>query len=209
MNHKRHHSTTKTSNASAPKKKAIFLAAIAVSRFRSALAAAVTRHQVRPPRVFGTLYGRRRGHLHLSFQLEAQMQPAALLELQTPTNELVREMATSGLMRIALECDRGGAGRLMDEPMWRVYCNGLRCGYAVRRECRPEDWKVLRAVEPVSVGAGVLPAGAAGCGEEGDEVMYMRAMFERVVGSGDSEAFYMMSPDGHAGPELCVYLLRV
>ncbi|XP_028553568.1 protein MIZU-KUSSEI 1-like [Dendrobium catenatum] len=82
-----------------------------------------------------------------------------------------------------------------------------RCGYAFRRECRPEDWKALRAVEKVSVGAGVLPATAGGDGLEG-EVMYMRAMFERVVGSKDTEAFYMINPDGHGGPELSVFLLR-
>ncbi|CAI0552624.1 unnamed protein product [Linum tenue] len=39
--------------------------------------------------------------------------------------------------------------------------------------------------------------------------MYMRARFERVVGSKDSEAFYMMNPeDGSGGPELSLYLLR-
>jgi uncharacterized protein (TIGR01570 family) len=39
--------------------------------------------------------------------------------------------------------------------------------------------------------------------------MYMRAKYERVVGSKDSEAFYMMNPVGSAGPELSIYLLRV
>jgi hypothetical protein len=29
------------------------------------------------------------------------------------------------------------------------------------------------------------------------------------VGSRDSEAFYMMNPDGSGGPELSIYLLRV
>lgn len=62
------------------------------------------------------------------------------------------------------------------------------------------------------MGAGVLPAAAAAgngtCGSEG-ELMYMRAKFERVVGSRDSEAFYMMNPDGNGGPELSIYLLRV
>jgi hypothetical protein len=24
---------------------------------------------------------------------------------------------------------------LLEEPTWRAYCNGLKCGYAVRREC--------------------------------------------------------------------------
>jgi uncharacterized protein (TIGR01570 family) len=60
------------------------------------------------------------------------------------------------------------------------------------------------------MGAGVIPAACGG--GEGD-VMYMRARFERVVGSRDSEAFYMMNPDsstgGNGGPELSIYLLRV
>jgi uncharacterized protein (TIGR01570 family) len=99
---------------------------------------------------------------------------------------------------------------LLEEPTWRAYCNGRKCGFAVRRECGGDVWKVLGAVEPVSVGAGVLPDDVAGptAAEEGD-LMYMRARFERVVGSRDSEAFYMMNPDGSGGPELSIYLLRV
>ncbi|XP_074585037.1 protein MIZU-KUSSEI 1 [Curcuma longa] len=186
--------------------------AVRVSRFRAALAAVVAgRH--RPvgfgPRVTGTLFGRRRGHVHLAFQADPRACPAVLIELATPTSALVREMA-SGLVRIALECDRrGSAGKkLLEEPLWRAYCNGKKCGYAVRRECGPADWRVLRAVEPVSTGAGVLPA-AAGAGDAG-ETMYLRARFERVVGSRDSEAFYMMNPDvNNGGPELSIYLLRV
>jgi hypothetical protein len=45
--------------------------------------------------------------------------------------------------------------RLLEEPLWRTYCNGKKCGFAMRRECGPEDWKVLKAVEPISMGAGV------------------------------------------------------
>nr|TKW35044.1 hypothetical protein SEVIR_2G345200v2 [Setaria viridis] len=79
------------------------------------------------------------------------------------------------------------------ERVWRAYCNNESCGYTVRRECGAADWRVLRALEPVSMGAGVIPASSSG-GGEGD-VMYMRARFELVVGSRDSEAFYMMNPD--------------
>jgi uncharacterized protein (TIGR01570 family) len=85
-------------------------------------------------------------------------------------------------------------------------------GYAVRRECGAEEWRVLRAVEPISVGAGVIPEDeSSGGGTAGDgDMMYMRAKFERVVGSRDSEAFYMVNPDdGSGGPELSIYLLRV
>ena len=202
----------------------------AVSRLRTALAAAIAgRHRQvgLGARLTGTLYGHRRGHVHLAFQVDPRACPALLLELAAPTASLVREMA-SGLVRIALECDRakaacafpsaaaaatsgGGGGRkLVEEKVWRAYCNGKGCGYAVRRECGAADWRVLRALEAVSMGAGVIPAACGG--GEGD-VMYMRACFERVVGSRDSEAFYMMNPDssasGNGGPELSIYLLRV
>ncbi|KAK1665941.1 hypothetical protein QYE76_054100 [Lolium multiflorum] len=199
----------------------------AVSRLRTALAAAISgRHRQvgLGARLTGTLYGHRRGHVHLAFQVDPRACPALLLELTAPTASLVREMA-SGLVRIALECERskcasafpagagaGAAGRkLLEETVWRAYCNGKGCGYAVRRECGAADWRVLRALEPVSMGAGVIPASCGG--GEGD-VMYMRARFERVVGSRDSEAFYMMNPDSSSkansvGPELSVYLLRV
>ncbi|CAO1948209.1 unnamed protein product [Urochloa humidicola] len=204
----------------------------AVSRLRTALAAAIAgRHRQvgLGARLTGTLYGHRRGHVHLAFQVDPRACPALLLELAAPTASLVREMA-SGLVRIALECDRakpgsgagafptaagaaagGGGGRkLVEEKVWRAYCNGKGCGYAVRRECGAGDWRVLRALEAVSMGAGVIPAACGG--GEGD-VMYMRARFERVVGSRDSEAFYMMNPDsttgGNGGPELSIYLLRV
>ncbi|KAI4319185.1 hypothetical protein MLD38_032816 [Melastoma candidum] len=70
------------------------------------------------------------------------------------------------------------------------------------------------------MGAGVLPRvegdeegndkGNGGEGGEGEgEMMYMRAKFERIVGSRDSEAYYMMNPDRNGAPELSIYLLRV
>ncbi|CAK7326135.1 unnamed protein product [Dovyalis caffra] len=87
--------------------------------------------------------------------------PAFLIEIATPISGLVREMA-SGLVRIAVECDKEKgkekkAERLLEEPMWRTYCNGKKCGLATRKECGPKQWKVLKAVEPISMGAGVLP----------------------------------------------------
>nr|GLL22043.1 protein MIZU-KUSSEI 1 [Ipomoea trifida] len=162
-------------------------------------------------RLVGTLFGYRRGHVHFAFQKDPTSHPVFLVELATPITGLVREMA-SGLVRIALECDKddkkagGGAGcRLIDQGVWRTYCNGKKCGFATRRECGAKEWQILKAVEPISMGAGVLPAANG----EGEEVMYMRAKFERVVGSRDSEAFYMMNPDSNAAPELSIYLLRV
>ncbi|CAL9768004.1 unnamed protein product [Musa acuminata subsp. burmannicoides] len=211
--------------ATGPKKKTSSAAETAVSRLRSVLAAATSLRRNRPTglgaRVTGTLYGHRRGHVHLAFQADSKSCPVVLVELATATSALVREMA-SGLVRIALECERkpsssSGGGekaaaattRLVEEPLWRAYINGKKCGYAVQRECGPGDWKVLRAVEPVSMGAGVIPGDGGDAGNTDKDVMYMRAKFERVVGSKDSEAFYMMNPDNNGGPELSVYLLRV
>lgn len=200
------------------------LQAITIARVRSVLSAL---NKNRPnllhglgSRVIGTLFGSRKGHVHFAFQKSPTHQPVFLIELQTPISGLVKEMA-SGLVRIALECDKerenikrvGNSRRILEEPLWRTYCNGKKCGFAMKRECGEKEWKVLKAVEPISMGAGVLPAEKDGDDEEDDqgdgEIMYMRAKFERVVGSRDSEAFYMMNPDSNGAPELSVYLLRI
>ncbi|XP_009597987.1 protein MIZU-KUSSEI 1-like [Nicotiana tomentosiformis] len=162
-------------------------------------------------KVVGTLFGHKKGHVHFAFQKDPNSKPAFLVELATPISGLVREMA-SGLVRIALECDKEEeekkSTRLIDEILWRTYCNGKKCGFATRRECGTKELQILKAVEPISMGAGVLPEGNGECHDSGD-VMYMRAKFERVVGSRDSEAFYMMNPDSDGAPELSIYLLRV
>lgn len=190
------------------------LQAVAVSRWRLVLTAiAKNRTELQQslgPRVVGTLFGYRRGHVHFVFQKEPNSTPAFLIELATPITGLVQEMA-SGLVRIALECNKEAneekrTRRLLEEPLWRTFCNGKKSGFASRKECGPKEWKILKALEPISMGAGVLPAEKEG---EGDEIMYMRAKFERVVGSRDSEAFYMMNPDSNGAPELSLYLLRV
>ncbi|XP_059644846.1 protein MIZU-KUSSEI 1 [Cornus florida] len=204
--------TTTVSVLKSPKKK---LSVVAISKLRSALtifSKGQRSHLSSSARMVGTLFGYRRGHVHFAFQEDPKLNPSFLVELAMPTSVLVREMA-SGLVRIALECDKKTekkGGRLLDEPLWRTYCNGKKCGFATRRECGPEEWKVLKAVGPVSMGAGVLPGTGIGNGDGSEgELMYMRAKFERIVGSKDSEAFYMMNPDGNGGPELSIYLLRV
>ncbi|KAL5064959.1 hypothetical protein RYX36_026696 [Vicia faba] len=193
------------------------LQSVAISRLRSVLTVFNKNRSNLPSglgsRVVGTLFGYRRGHVHFAFQKDPTSQPAFLIELATPITGLVREMA-SGLVRIALECDKvkekereKKSLRLLQEPLWRSSCNGKKCGFANRRECGEKDWEILKAVEPISMGAGVLPSAEGGCSD--GEVMYMRARFERIVGSRDSEAFYMMNPDSNGAPELSVYLLRV
>ncbi|MCD7448949.1 hypothetical protein HAX54_047561 [Datura stramonium] len=172
-------------------------------------------------KVTGTLFGHRRGHVSFAVQDDPKSEPVLLIELAISTSSLVKEMS-SGLVRIALECEKtapvstpGGSRRrvgLFQEPMWTMYCNGRKCGYALSRACTDSDWHVLSTVQSVSVGAGVIPVVDDGrkisAATEG-ELLYMRAKFERVVGSRDSEAFYMMNPDGNGGPELSIFLLRI
>ncbi|XP_013752083.2 protein MIZU-KUSSEI 1 [Brassica napus] len=168
-------------------------------------------------RVTGTLYGQRRGHVTFSVQYGPRTDPVLLLDLAMSTASLVKEMS-SGLVRIALECEkrhRSGT-KLFHEPKWTMYCNGRKCGAAVSRggACNDSDWRVLKTVSSVTVGAGVIPTAksiddVAGGGTELGELLYMRGRFERVVGSRDSEAFYMMNPDKNGGPELSIFLLRI
>ncbi|KAK4281902.1 hypothetical protein QN277_013346 [Acacia crassicarpa] len=172
-------------------------------------------------KVTGTLFGHRRGHVSFAVQLDPRSEPLLVLELAMSTSSLVKEMS-SGLVRIALECEKlpatsqtGGRSRkLFQEPTWIMYCNGRKCGYAVSRTCGDSDWRVLSTVQSVSVGAGVIPLvedgnASKGGGRSEGELLYMRARFERVVGSRDSEAFYMLNPDGNGGPELSIFLLRI
>ncbi|GMH08159.1 hypothetical protein Nepgr_009999 [Nepenthes gracilis] len=176
-------------------------------------------------KITGTLFGLRKGHVSFAVQSDPRSEPVLLLELSLSTSALVKEMS-SGLVRIALECEKRATAvapgesarqaKLFQEPVWTMYCNGRKCGYAMSRACSEFDWYVLSTLQSVSVGAGVIPlvenpkSGREGCsgGPEG-ELLYMRARFERVVGSRDSEAFYMLNPDGNGGPELGIFLLRL
>ncbi|KAG2332280.1 hypothetical protein Bca4012_018132 [Brassica carinata] len=168
-------------------------------------------------RVTGTLYGHRRGHVTFSVQYSPSSDPVLLLDLAMSTATLVKEMS-SGLVRIALECEKrhGPGTKLFQEPKWTMYCNGRKCGYAVSRgsACKDSDLRVLNTVSRVTVGAGVIPTAksiddVSGGGKELGELLYMRGRFERVVGSRDSEAFYMLNPDKNGGPELSIFLLRI
>ncbi|CAA6665485.1 unnamed protein product [Spirodela intermedia] len=165
-------------NAPTKKKHPGAAAAVAMSRFRAAFMSAIASGRLHRggagnglgTRVTGTLYGRRRGHVHFAFQGNPRSSPVLLIELATPTSGLVREMA-SGSSASPLS--------------------------ARRSPTAPPRGASLRS----------LCGGPSATGRRG--IMYMRARFERVVGSRDSEAFYMMNPDGNGGPELSIYLLRV
>lgn len=162
--------------------------------------------------------------MSFAVQYDPRSAPILIIELAVSTSALVKEMS-SGLVRIALECEKqhtrlkgrvGHDGKLLNEPRWTMYCNGKKCGYASSRACSESDWHILSTVQSVSAGAGVIPvvedgrkSDVGGHGGSEGELLYMRARFERVVGSRDSEAYYMINPDGNGGPELSIFLLRI
>jgi uncharacterized protein (TIGR01570 family) len=161
-------------------------------------------------RVSGTLFGYRKGRVSLSIQENPKTLPSFIVELAMQTNVLQKEMS-SGMVRVALECEKRGdkdKTRLMDEPVWTMFCNGKKTGYAVKREATDEDLNVMEVLRAVTMGAGVLPGKSDVEGPDG-EMAYMRALFERVVGSKDSETLYMLSPEGNNGPELSIFFVRI
>ncbi|KAL6864977.1 hypothetical protein ACP4OV_016128 [Aristida adscensionis] len=172
--------------------------------------------------IVGTIFGRRAGRVTFCVQRDAAVPPPFLFELSVPMQSLAAEMG-SGLLRIALECHRpSGGGKAHDGGgaggnVWKASCNGRDAGYATRR--RPTDWdrRVLESMRTMTTGVGVLPPevagdGGGGGGGGGGEVLYMRATYERVVGSRDAVSFHLISPGGAAGgsppQELSVFLLR-
>ncbi|KAF3555632.1 hypothetical protein F2Q69_00017565 [Brassica cretica] len=169
-----------------------------------------------PPRpsktmVIGTLFGRRKGHVWFCVQHDRlSVKPLLLLELSIATSQLVHEMG-SGLVRVALECPTRPELKscvLRSVPVWTMFCNGRKLGFAVRRSAKDETRVMLKKLESMTVGAGVLPS-ESGSGEADlDEVMYMRANYEHVVGSSDSESFHLINPDANSAQELSIFLLR-
>lgn len=153
-----------------------------------------------------TFFGHRKGK-RVSLCIQHHMQTLLFLQLSVPTASLAREMQ-SGVLRITLACNGEDSDSLYEVPVWRMYWNGRKVGYGVRRanEVKGEEG-VLRVMRKVSVGAGVVKLGG-GREDEEEGVMYMRARFERVVGSADVEAFHMINPVGCVGQELSVFLIR-
>ena len=157
----------------------------------------------------GTIFGYRKGRVSLAIQEDTRQMPVFLIELPMLASALNKEMA-SDIVRIALESEtKSNKKKLLEEFVWAVYCNGRKVGYSIRRKQMSDDeLHVMQHLRGVSMGAGVLPTSSDHKDCDG-EMTYMRARFERVVGSKDSEAFYMINPDSTAqGPELSIFFLR-
>ncbi|XP_020598045.1 protein MIZU-KUSSEI 1-like [Phalaenopsis equestris] len=159
-------------------------------------------------RTTGTLFGHRKSRISIAIQDNSRSIPFLVLELAVPTARFMQDMGT-GLLRVALECEKkpGERIRLLEEQLWCAFVNGRRIGYAQRREPNESDLQVLQLLHAVSMGAGVLPLIVSDPND--GELTYMRAYFDRVVGSRDSETFYMLNPDGNSGPELSIFFVRI
>ncbi|XP_004135361.1 protein MIZU-KUSSEI 1 [Cucumis sativus] len=158
-------------------------------------------------RITGTIFGYRKSRVNLAFQESPRCLPMLIMELAIPTGKLLQDMGV-GLVRLALECEKRPSEKrkILDEPIWTLFCNGKKSGYGVRRDPSNEDLRIMQTLNAVSMGAGVIPAEETG---EGDQLTYMRVDFERVTGSKDSETFYMINPDTNNGAELSIFLVRI
>ncbi|RYR48277.1 hypothetical protein Ahy_A07g034291 isoform B [Arachis hypogaea] len=159
----------------------------------------------------GTIFGYRKGRVSLAIQEDTRQMPMFLIELPMLTSALNKEMA-SDIVRIALESEtKTNKKKLLEEFVWAVYCNGRKVGYSIRRKQLSDDeLHVMQHLRGVSMGAGVLPSSNNNDKDNSldGEMTYMRARFERVVGSKDSEALYMINPDGAQGPEFSIFFVR-
>ncbi|XP_022747212.1 protein MIZU-KUSSEI 1-like [Durio zibethinus] len=164
----------------------------------------------RPSRsmVIGTIFGQRKGHVWFCIQHDRlSTKPSLLLELSIPTHQLVQEMRC-GIVRIALECDLSELSScpLHSIPIWTMYCNGRKIGFATKRKASRHNRLMLKTIQSTTVGAGVIPSGFGSLGSE--EIMYMRTNYEHVVGNADFESFHLVNPDECSGQELSVFLMR-
>ncbi|XP_009801061.1 protein MIZU-KUSSEI 1 [Nicotiana tabacum] len=159
----------------------------------------------------GTLFGYKKGRVSLAIQEDPHRLPIFVIELPMLTGVFHKEMG-SDIVRLALESEtKTPKKKVLEEFVWAVYCNGRKFGYSIRRKNMTDDEvHVMQLLRGVSMGAGVLPCPPDQKESAADgEMTYMRVRFDRVVGSKDSEAFYMINPDGASGQELSIFFVRV
>ncbi|KAK1395743.1 Protein MIZU-KUSSEI like [Heracleum sosnowskyi] len=159
----------------------------------------------------GTLFGYRKGRVTLAIQEDPHRLPIFVIELPMLTSIFHKEMA-SDVVRLSLESEtKTNKKKVLEEFVWAVYCNGRKYGYSIRRKQMTEDEiHVMQLLRGVSMGAGVLPGPSDQKEHTADgELTYIRARFDRRVGSRDSEAWYMINPDGAStGQELSIFFVR-
>ncbi|XP_022752036.1 protein MIZU-KUSSEI 1-like [Durio zibethinus] len=159
--------------------------------------------------IAGTVFGYLRGKVSFCIQANSKStNPILLLEFAVLTAVLAREMQ-GDILRIALDCsssrNKGNSDSVLSMPAWTMYCNGWKVGYAVKRRPSKANMDALRQMSSDVVGAGMIT------GKELDrdyELMYLRANFERVCGSSDSESFHLIDPERNVGQEFSIFFFR-
>ncbi|XP_027364470.1 protein MIZU-KUSSEI 1-like [Abrus precatorius] len=158
------------------------------------------------PIITGTIFGYRRANVSFCIQSNANStNPILLLELAVPTTILAKEMR-EGTLRIALESNSGCGNTLLSTPLWTMYCNGKRVGYALKRRPSNTDFEALRLMRSVVVGTGVM--NLKDFVNKDDQLMYLRAHFKRVRASSNCESFHLINPDGDIDQELSIFFIR-
>ncbi|CAH8326848.1 unnamed protein product [Eruca vesicaria subsp. sativa] len=168
----------------------------------------------KPSSFTGTIFGFRRGKVNFCIQAKNSktLNPIIiLLELTVPSDVLAREMR-GGVLRIALESNNNdgydsSSFSLLTTPLWNMYCNGRRVGFAIKREPSKDELAALKVLTPVTEGAGVVN-GEEINRDKSDHMMYLRASFKQVFGSFDSESFHLIDPRGIIGQELSIFFFR-
>ncbi|XP_028752338.1 protein MIZU-KUSSEI 1-like [Neltuma alba] len=106
--------------------------------------------------ISGTIFGYRHGNANLCIQEKpSSPTPLLLLHLPIPTTVLARQMR-GGTLRMVLQrasitprscccC----SSRVLSIPLWALYCNGKKQGYAVKRKPESVDMEVLRLTRKV------------------------------------------------------------
>ncbi|CAN4097316.1 unnamed protein product [Withania somnifera] len=167
--------------------------------------------------ITGTIFGSRKGKVNFCVQSNPiSTSPILLLELAVSTTSLAREMQ-KGIVRIVLESkindysSSSSSSSLLSMPIWRMYCNGKKVGFAVKRKPTKVDLQVLRDMESIIVGAGIIHGEKEvikGRYDNDNDIMYLRGKFERAHGSHDSVSFYLIDPEENMGQELSIFFLR-
>lgn len=116
--------------------------------------------------------------------------PFLLIDLSVPTQQFVHEMRFGELGRLVMESSNDknsdlASCPLQSFPVWTVSCNGPKLGFATRRKVADLIRLLLKPMESVTVGVGVIPAGTE-----------------------TSESFHLINPDKClVYQELSVFLL--
>ncbi|RYR17588.1 hypothetical protein Ahy_B03g062291 [Arachis hypogaea] len=159
--------------------------------------------------IFG--YSNNKGKVSLCIENNSNSRnPILLLELALPASTLAKEMRR-GRLRILLESKvSSSSSSLFSTPLWRMYCNGKKVGYAVKRKPSETDLQALHMMGSVGVGTGVLTIKVLMNKEEEEEakVTYLKGEFRRVRGSRECESFHLIDPEGDVDQELSIFFFR-